>query len=386
MLRHSEHLLAATLFPEFAVPTVHCPDLPALLRAVRAQPLEAVVKPLGECSGRGIAFFPPLAPEAELAAYWAAHADTSGVVVQPFQPAISTRGDLRILVMNRRILGSVARIPGPGSRLANLHQGASVRAFDPTPRQLAAVAAVADALSPRGLHLLGLDFIGDLLSEINFTSPSALVQINEVMHKRAEQELVDDRRHEPDARHGLECRDRAARRAPPRRARCGMMRGRPLHAPRRPQRPRRGRAACDGCTCPFRQPRPPRRRRSDLRGHDRRRDLAPRDRSQRRVQARRRRHAPPRRPQGRALPRPRHRRRRQPVDRPHGSHGPEARGPAVKTPNFASIRPPQPVLASEPIDRRQRVAARLPSGHENSGLSPSPSPRPRRPPAPRLRR
>ena len=96
------------------------------------------------------------------------------------------------LLVNRRILGSVARIPGPGSRLANLHQGASVRAFDPTPRQLAAVAAVADALSPRGLHLLGLDFIGDLLSEINFTSPSALVQINEVMHKRAEQDLVDE--------------------------------------------------------------------------------------------------------------------------------------------------------------------------------------------------
>lgn len=192
VLRHSEHLLAATLFPELAIPTVHCRDLAALLRAVRAQPLEAVVKPLAECSGRGIAFFPPLAPEAELAAYWTAHADTSGVVVQPFQPAISTRGDLRILVMNRRVLGSVARIPRPGSRLANLHQGASVRAFDPTPRQLAAVAVVADALSPRGLHLLGLDFIGDLLSEINFTSPSALVQINEVMHKRAEQELVDE--------------------------------------------------------------------------------------------------------------------------------------------------------------------------------------------------
>ena len=51
--------------------------------------------------------------------------------------------------------------------------------------------AAAD-LGPRGLHFLGLDFIGDLLSEINFTSPSALVQINEVMHKRAEVELVDE--------------------------------------------------------------------------------------------------------------------------------------------------------------------------------------------------
>jgi glutathione synthase len=159
---------------------------------VRAQPLEAVVKPLGECSGRGIAFFAPSTPTPELAAYWAALTDPDGAVVQPYQPAITTHGDLRILVMNRRVLGSVARIPRPGSRLANLHQGASVRPFDPTPRQLAAVAAVADALTPRGLYLLGLDFIGDLLSEINFTSPSALVQINEVSQTRAELVLVDE--------------------------------------------------------------------------------------------------------------------------------------------------------------------------------------------------
>ena len=191
VLRHSEHLLAAS-FPDFAVPTTHCQDLPALIAAVRAQPLEAVVKPLGECSGRGIAFFAPSTPTPELAAYWAALTDPDGAVVQPYQPAITTHGDLRILVMNRRVLGSVARIPRPGSRLANLHQGASVRPFDPTPRQLAAVAAVADALTPRGLYLLGLDFIGDLLSEINFTSPSALVQINEVSQTRAELVLVDE--------------------------------------------------------------------------------------------------------------------------------------------------------------------------------------------------
>lgn len=191
VLRHSEHLLAAS-FPDFAIPTTHCQDLPALIAAVRAQPLEAVVKPLGECSGRGIAFFAPSTPTPELAAYWATLTDPDGAVVQPYQPAITTRGDLRILVMNRRVLGSVARIPSPGSRLANLHQGASVRPFDPTPRQLAAVAAVADALTPRGLYLLGLDFIGDLLSEINFTSPSALVQINEVSQTRAEVVLVDE--------------------------------------------------------------------------------------------------------------------------------------------------------------------------------------------------
>ncbi len=175
VLRHSEHLLAAD-FPAYAVPTTHCLDLATLVAAVRAQPREAVAKPIAECSGHGIAFFAPDVGLPELQVYWDRYAGTGedplerGVVVQPYQEAILDRGDLRILVMNRRILGSVARVPRPGSRLANLHQGASVRAFDPTPRQLEAVAAVAERLTPRGLYLLGLDFIGDLLSEINFTT------------------------------------------------------------------------------------------------------------------------------------------------------------------------------------------------------------------------
>ena len=188
LLAHCEHTLQSE-FPAYAVPTVECRDLPSFVAAVRAQPGEAVAKPLAECSGIGIAFFLPGAPEPELAAWWARFGPA---VVQPFQPAIHERGDLRVLVCNRRVLGSVARLPRPGARLANLHQGASARRFDPTPRQLEAVRVVADALTPRGLYLLGLDFIGDLLSEINFTSPSALVQINEVTGGRAEVALVDE--------------------------------------------------------------------------------------------------------------------------------------------------------------------------------------------------
>ncbi|MBZ5708338.1 hypothetical protein [Nannocystis pusilla] len=188
VLRHSEHLLPVR-FPEHAIPTVHCRDFAALREAVRAQPGEAVVKPMGECSGIGIGFFRPDTPESVLWGWWQQYGEA---VVQPYQDAVTTRGDLRILTIGRHVLGSVTRLPRPGSRLANLHQGASFHAFEPTPRQLAAVAAVTAELVPRGLYLLGLDFIGDLLSEINFTSPSAMVQIGEVMHKRPEVELVDE--------------------------------------------------------------------------------------------------------------------------------------------------------------------------------------------------
>jgi glutathione synthase len=188
VLKHSEHLLPAR-FPAWSIPTAHCRSFAEFVAAVRGQPVEAVIKPIGECSGHGIAFFRPDVAEHELSAWWQQYGEA---VVQPYQDAVTTRGDLRILVCNRRILGSVTRIPRPGSRLANLHQGASFRAFDPTPIQLAATRAVADDLTPRGLYLLGLDFIGDMLSEVNFTSPSAMVQINEVMNKRAEVELVDE--------------------------------------------------------------------------------------------------------------------------------------------------------------------------------------------------
>lgn len=198
LLRRSEHTLAAEAFPELAVPTVHCRDLAALEVAVRTQPTEAVVKPLYACSGVGIAFFAADAPLAALQDHWDMYAGTGpegqpdGLVVQPYQPAIVDRGDLRILVMAGRVLGCVTRVPRPGSRLANLHQGAGFRAAEPTPRQLAAVDAIAGELTPRGLWLLGIDFIGDLVSEINFTSPSALVQIDEVMHRRVEVDLVDE--------------------------------------------------------------------------------------------------------------------------------------------------------------------------------------------------
>lgn len=187
--RLSEHILT-TEFPEHSIPTIVCETAREFIAAVRAQSGEAVAKPENECSGVGIAFFPNDTPQAELDAYWAKWKPL--VVVQPYVDEITKSGDLRILVMNGKIMGSVLRVARQGSRLANLHQGATWRAFTPTPKQVEACDAVGRALAEHGLYLLGLDFIGDRLSEINFTSPSAMVQINEVMGQRTEVLLVNE--------------------------------------------------------------------------------------------------------------------------------------------------------------------------------------------------
>jgi glutathione synthase len=185
----SEHT-AALRYPEFAAPTAVCTSLDQLVDAVRALPGEAVLKPENTYCGIGIEFFEPGVSEEKLSAYW--NEWQPHVIVQPFLDAIESSGDLRILTINDNVLGSVLRVPAEGSRLANLHQGAIAARLEPTPRQLEACKVVAADLNQLGLHLLGLDFIGDDLTEVNFTSPTTIVQVNRVNGIRADIELVDE--------------------------------------------------------------------------------------------------------------------------------------------------------------------------------------------------
>jgi glutathione synthase len=187
--RLSEHILA-TEYPDFAAPTWVCSSFETFQAAVRAQPLEAVAKPENLYCGIGVEFFAPDTPAPVLQAYWEQWQPT--VIVQPYLEEIERSGDLRILVMNGTVLGSVLRVPAQGSRLANLHAGGSAARLDPTARQLEACRVVAEDLTPKGLYLLGLDFIGEHLTEVNITSPTTIVQINQVMGIRADRVLVDE--------------------------------------------------------------------------------------------------------------------------------------------------------------------------------------------------
>ncbi len=184
----SEHTIAMR-FPEFAAPTTICTTLEQLIHAIRSQVVEAVCKPMNTYCGIGITFLPHDAPEEQIRSFWELWAPE--VIVQPYIPEIERSGDLRILTLEDHVLGSVLRVPAEGSRLANLHQGARAARLEPSPRQLRCCREVAAELNPLGLHLLGLDFIGEYLTEINITSPTTLVQINQVNRIRADRKMVD---------------------------------------------------------------------------------------------------------------------------------------------------------------------------------------------------
>jgi glutathione synthase len=187
--RLSEHLLPSE-YPEYSVPTYLCENYVDFTRRVREMPGDSVCKPMNLFSGWGISFFSPQADESELKTYWEKWKPQ--IIVQPYVPEVTTIGDLRVLVINEKIVGSVLRKPAAGSRLANLHQGGSAHFWQITPRQIEASKAIARDLCPRGLYLLGIDFIGEWVSEVNITCPSALPQINSVMGIRGETVIIDE--------------------------------------------------------------------------------------------------------------------------------------------------------------------------------------------------
>jgi glutathione synthase len=184
-----EHIIP-TEYPDFSIPTTVCRSFSELCEAVKRQSPEAVIKPENECSGIGVVFVDPQSSAEVLKKYYAEYGPT--VIVQPYLEEITKSGDLRVLVMNTKILGSVLRVPKKGSRLANFHQGGSGVAHEPSERQIEIATNVAKDLVKKGIYLVGFDFIGDQLSEVNITSPTGMAQINNLNGTCLQKDFVDE--------------------------------------------------------------------------------------------------------------------------------------------------------------------------------------------------
>jgi glutathione synthase len=182
----NEKLLPLSL-PQLAPPTLVSNDA-RRLAAFAAAHGRVVLKPLDDCSGRGIEVVED-ADERRIAAYVAARG-ARYVMVQKFIAGV-VAGDKRIFLLAGDAIGAVNRVPKSIHHLANIHQGARVEATTLTARDQAIVAAVKPLLAGRGLWLAGIDVIDGYLTEINVTSPSAARQINAVSGTHIERTIVD---------------------------------------------------------------------------------------------------------------------------------------------------------------------------------------------------
>jgi glutathione synthase len=162
-------------FPDLTPPTAIARDL-ATLRAFKARHGDVVLKPLYGNGGAGVFRLTP--EDRNLASL---HETFSAInreplIMQKFLPAVS-KGDKRVILVDGEPVGAINRVPAEGETRSNMHVGGRPEPVALTDRDREICARIGPRLKERGQVFVGIDVIGDWLTEINVTSPTGLQEL-----------------------------------------------------------------------------------------------------------------------------------------------------------------------------------------------------------------
>lgn len=177
-LRDHNEKLAITEFPEFIAPTLVTAD-PDRIRRFRVEQGAIVVKPLDGMGGAGVFRIGDGDPNTNAIIETVTEMGVRTIMAQRFLPEIA-QGDKRVLLVGGVPAPfALARIPQPGETRGNLAAGGTGRAQPLSARDRQIAERIGPILAGRGLLLVGLDVIGDHVTEINVTSPTCFVEIED---------------------------------------------------------------------------------------------------------------------------------------------------------------------------------------------------------------
>ena len=162
-------------FPELMPPTAIARDLDAI-RAFKAAHGDVILKPLYGNGGAGVFHLPE--SDRNLSALHELFTGFSRepLIVQKFLPEIKD-GDKRVILVDGEPVGAINRIPGEGETRSNMHVGGRPEKVALTDRDHEICAAIGPLLREKGQIFVGIDVIGDYLTEINVTSPTGIQEL-----------------------------------------------------------------------------------------------------------------------------------------------------------------------------------------------------------------
>jgi len=171
-VRNAPEKIFVTEFPDLMPPTLITRDL-AAIKAFRAEFGDIVMKPLYGKGGEAV--FLLTRDDLNFGSLYDLFTATfrEPWVVQKFLPAVK-QGDKRIILVDGEFAGAVNRVPAPDDLRSNMVRGGVPKATDLTAREREICARLGPALRQRGLLFVGIDVIGDFLTEINVTSPTGI--------------------------------------------------------------------------------------------------------------------------------------------------------------------------------------------------------------------
>lgn len=174
-VRNFPEKLLVLRFPDLTPPTLIARDLDTI-RAFKAEHGDIILKPLYGNGGAGVFRLGP--DDRNLSSL---HELFSGInreplIAQKFLPAVS-KGDKRVILVNGDAVGAINRVPQPGETRSNMHVGGRAEKVEMTARDLEICKRIGPTLRDNGQVFVGIDVIGDWLTEINVTSPTGIQEL-----------------------------------------------------------------------------------------------------------------------------------------------------------------------------------------------------------------
>jgi glutathione synthase len=188
-VRNAPEKLFVTRFAELMPPTLITSDRAEILE-FREEHKDIIVKPLFGNGGAGVFRIKP--DDENLGALLEIFTQLyrEPIIVQRYIPAVR-QGDKRIILVDGEAAGAVLRVPAKGEARANLHVGGRAVKTELTARERDICAAIGPTLKAQGLVFVGIDVIGDWLTEINVTSPTGIQEIHRLGGERLEVRIWD---------------------------------------------------------------------------------------------------------------------------------------------------------------------------------------------------
>ncbi len=175
-IRDHNEKLAIAQFPQWIAPTLVTSQA-HLIREFLAQHRDIILKPLDGMGGASVFRVHSADHNISVILETLTHYGTRTIMAQRFIPEIA-QGDKRILLIGGKpVPYALARIPKPGESRGNLAAGGMGKAQPLSPHDQEIAESLGPELVKRGLILVGLDVIGDYLTEINITSPTGMQEI-----------------------------------------------------------------------------------------------------------------------------------------------------------------------------------------------------------------
>ena len=174
-VRNAPEKLLVTLYPDLMPATLISRDIETI-KAFRHKHKDIIIKPLFGNGGTGVFRIQPNDQNLNSLLEMFFCINQEPVMVQSYLPAVRN-GDKRVILVDGNPVGAVNRIPNAGEVRSNFHVGGIAAKANLTEHELTICSKIGPELRRRGLLFVGIDIIGDYMTEINVTSPTGIREI-----------------------------------------------------------------------------------------------------------------------------------------------------------------------------------------------------------------